>query len=178
MPAALDPQARLMAPPTAPRTARLIEPALQRELPLPAYAEAASKADRGKLLLIAGSRRLPGAALLAARAALRAGAGTVRLAAPAGLAAALGVALPELMVLPLPETPSGTVALAALTAVEAQYGAVQAAVVGPGLDEHDEAHELARRVVAGAPVPLVVGAGAPLARAPPPGVLARPPGPP
>jgi hydroxyethylthiazole kinase-like uncharacterized protein yjeF len=138
----------------------LIEPALQRELPLPAYSATASKADRGKLLLVAGSRRLPGAALLAARAALRTGAGTVRLAAPAGVALALGIAFPELMVLPLPETPAGTTALAALDTIEAQYGAVDAAVVGPGLDEHGETLELARRMVVGVPAPLVVDATA------------------
>jgi ADP-dependent NAD(P)H-hydrate dehydratase len=143
----------------------VITPAVLRTLPLPQYGAAASKAERGKLLVVAGSRSLPGPVLLAARAALRGGCGTVRAAVPASIATALGVALPELMVLPLAETPDGSLAGRALAAVEAQYGAVRAAVVGPGLDEHDETLDLAARVVAGASVPLVVDAAALVASA-------------
>ncbi len=152
--------------------ARVIAPAVLRALPLPAYGAAASKADRGKLLLVAGSRRLPGAALLAARAALRGGCGTVRAAVPAAVATALGVALPELMVLPLAETAAGALDGAALATIEAQDGAVQAAVLGPGLDEDRATAALASRLVAAAPVPLVVDAaalGAYAAGGPPPG---------
>jgi hydroxyethylthiazole kinase-like uncharacterized protein yjeF len=138
----------------------VLTPAVLRALPLPAYGAGASKADRGKLLVVAGSRRLPGAALLAARAALRGGCGTVRAAVPAGIATALGVALPELMVLPLPETAAGTLGRAALAALEAQFASVQAAVVGPGLDEHEETAAVVGHLVAAAPRPLVVDAAA------------------
>jgi NAD(P)H-hydrate repair Nnr-like enzyme with NAD(P)H-hydrate dehydratase domain len=86
-----------------------INDALLRTMPLREYSDDASKADYGKLLIIAGSRRLPGPALLGARAALRCGCGTVRVAAPESIAVQLGIALPELMVIPLPETDDGTV---------------------------------------------------------------------
>src|SRR5438067_13750566 len=76
-------------------------------MPLPAYDATASKADRGKLLIVAGSPGLPGAALLAALAALRVGCGTVRLAAPERIAVPPGIAQPELMVLPLPGADGG-----------------------------------------------------------------------
>lgn len=76
---------------------------LLRTMPLPQYDDDAHKATRGKLLVIAGSQRLPGPAILAARAALRAGCGTVRVAAPQSLAMAIGIAVPELMMIPLPE---------------------------------------------------------------------------
>jgi hydroxyethylthiazole kinase-like uncharacterized protein yjeF len=56
------------------------------------------------------------------------------------------------------ETGAGTLGLGALAALEAQYAAVQAAVVGPGLDEHGETAALAGRLVASAPIPLVVDA--------------------
>ena len=143
--------------------ARVITPELLAAMPLPDYGAAADKADRGKLLVIAGSRRLPGAAILVARAALRTGCGTVRVAAPASVAMPIGVALPELMVLPLPETPAGTIALEALDEIEAQYEACSAMVFGPGLDEHEATDELAWRIFQGAPLPLLVDAQALLA---------------
>jgi hydroxyethylthiazole kinase-like uncharacterized protein yjeF len=130
------------------------------ELPLPSYAPEASKADRGKLLIVAGSSRLPGAAILAARAALRVGCGTVRVAAPSSVATLIGVAVPELMVLPLAETAAGTASRAALDEVRAQYEACDAAVIGPGLGDHEETEALTRQVVAEAPLPLLVDAEA------------------
>lgn len=131
-----------------------------RSMPLPQYGEYSSKADYGKLLIIAGSARLPGAALLAARAALRSGCGTVRLAAPKSVALAIGIAMPELMVLPLPETETGTLALEALSFVEEQFAGCDAAVLGPGLDANDETDELIRKLIAKIPLPTVIDAQA------------------
>ena|SRR5688500_4191750 len=78
--------------------AQVIGPRLLRTMPLPAYDEAASKDERGKLLVVAGSEQLPGGAILPAKAALRVGCGTVRVSLPRSLAAAVGVAVPELMI--------------------------------------------------------------------------------
>ena len=47
------------------------------------------------MLVVAGSPEVPGAALLAATAALRVGAGKVQLAVPAAIALPLAVAIPE-----------------------------------------------------------------------------------
>src|SRR3954454_8937524 len=116
--------------------AKLIDRALLAEIPLPEHGREASKADRGKLLIVAGSRGLPGAAILAARAALRVGCGTVRVAAPRSVAVAVGVAVPELMVLPLPETVAGTLSEAALPFLEEQHEPCDAAAIGPGLGSH------------------------------------------
>jgi hydroxyethylthiazole kinase-like uncharacterized protein yjeF len=142
---------------------RVISPDLLRGMPLPDYATDADKTDRGKLLVVAGSRRLPGGAILAARAALRVGCGTVRVAAPESVAVQIGIALPELMVLPLPETDRGTIALEALELLREQEEPCSAAVIGPGLDAHDETDELARRFVAETRLPLLVDARALLA---------------
>ncbi len=133
---------------------------LLKTMPLPDYSEDADKADRGKLLIIAGSQRLPGAAILAARAALRVGCGTVRVAAPASVAIHIGVAVPELMVLPLPETPAGTLARGALPLLKEQYAACRATVIGPGLDEHPETAQMVREMIAKVPLPMVVDAHA------------------
>lgn len=143
--------------------ARVIGREVLAGLPLPEHGRAASKADRGKLLIVAGSVGLPGAAILAARAALRVGCGSVRVAAPRSVAVAIGAAVPELLVVPLPETDMGTAAEAALGLVEGQYGPCDAAVIGPGLGEHPATDGLAARVAAGSPLPMVVDAGALLA---------------
>jgi NAD(P)H-hydrate epimerase len=129
-----------------------------KTIPLPDYEEDADKADYGKLLLIAGSRRLPGAAILAARAALRTGCGSVRVAAPLGIATQIAIAVPELMVIPLPETANGTIARAALDQVREQYRPCDAAVIGPGLDNDPETDDFARRLSAECPLPSLIDA--------------------
>jgi hydroxyethylthiazole kinase-like uncharacterized protein yjeF len=139
---------------------QLIDHPFLKSIPLPDYSDEAHKADYGKLLIVAGSRRLPGPAILAARAALRTGCGTVRVAAPAGVAAGLGTLVPELMVIPLPETAAGTIGKEAWALLEEQFGLCDAAIVGPGLDVDDETNELARKVVKQCPLPLLVDAQA------------------
>jgi ADP-dependent NAD(P)H-hydrate dehydratase len=145
--------------------AALISPDLLRALPLPQYGAESDKKVRGKLLIVAGSARLPGAAVLACRAAFRVGVGNVRLATVARIATHVGIAIPELLVAPLPETSAGTIASAALPLLDQQYAACDAVVLGPGMDEHDETAQVARHVVATCPLPLVVDAHALLALA-------------
>ncbi len=128
--------------------------------PLPEWSEETHKADKGKLLLIGGSRRIPGAMILAARAALRAGCGSVRVAAPQSVALAIGIAVPELMVVPLPETKDGTVSGEAVDLIAAQAKVCDAIVLGPGLDDNSETDEFAREIIEAAPLPLLVDAQA------------------
>lgn len=127
-------------------------------MPLPTLGDEAdkmTKAERGKLLIIGGSNRLPGAAILTARAALRTGCGTVRVAAPRNVALAIGIAVPELMVLPLPENSK-----AALTMLEGQLKPCDAVVIGPGLDEEVESDALVREFLEICSLPAVVDAQA------------------
>jgi hydroxyethylthiazole kinase-like uncharacterized protein yjeF len=131
-----------------------------RSIPLRSWNSDASKADYGKLLIVGGSRRLAGAVLLSARAALRTGCGTVRVAVPESVAVPLMAACPELMIIPLPETPEGTIALSALQVLEAQWKPCDVAVIGPGLDEHEETSQMAREFVQNCPLPCVVDASA------------------
>lgn len=79
-------------PPSPPAEAELAD------LPLPRHDEEASKHDRGTVAVIAGSPSTPGAALLAGLAALRAGAGRLRIVTAPEVAIALGVAVPEALV--------------------------------------------------------------------------------
>ena len=128
--------------------------------PLPEWSDETHKADKGKLLLIGGSRRIPGAVILAARAALRAGCGSVRVAAPESVALHIGIAVPELMVIPLPETKAGTIAGEAIELIAAQSKVCDAIVLGPGLDSNSETDEFAREVIEAAPLPLLIDAQA------------------
>src|SRR5438067_9316244 len=81
--------------------------------PLPPIVDG-DKETKGRLLVIAGSRQVPGAALLAATAAMRAGAGKLRIATVASISSPLGLAMPEAMVLGMPEDDDGGFATSAV----------------------------------------------------------------
>ena len=74
--------------------------------PLPKI-EAGDKDSHGRILIIAGSRSVPGAALLAAHGAMRAGAGKLQIATTASVAPHLAIAMPEAMVLGFAEDDDG-----------------------------------------------------------------------
>ena len=110
-----------------------VTPALLRRWPLPGAGDEGDKQSRGVALIIGGASETPGALLLAGVAALRAGAGKLQLAGPAGSSAALGIALPEARVFPLPETSAGRLdRQAGQRAAEHSDGA-DAILVGPGM---------------------------------------------
>ncbi|MDM0023636.1 NAD(P)H-hydrate dehydratase [Variovorax saccharolyticus] len=118
-----------------PRARALTEAALRR-WPLPALGADADKESRGHVLVVAGSREIPGAALLAATAALRAGAGKLTIAAPEPVAAGLALAIPEARVIALAETRAGGFHASGCEALAPIAEGVSALVMGPGmLDE-------------------------------------------
>lgn len=120
-----------------------VTPTLLRDWPLPGGGS--GKDDRGSVLVIGGARMTPGAALLAGVAALRSGAGRLTLAVAESTAVHLAVALPEAGVLALPETESGSVkGAAAADVVASAVESADAILVGPGLDDKDEATALLR----------------------------------
>ncbi len=133
---------------------------LLRTCPLPDWSDETAKNNRGKLLIIGGSARIPGALILAARAALRTGCGTVRVAAPKSVALQIGVAVPELFIVPLPESEDGNIAKGTLKLLKAQFESCQAVVLGPGLDEDDDSDEIAREIIETCPLPMIVDAQA------------------
>lgn len=106
---------------------------LLRRWPLPPVAEDADKEDRGRVLVVAGSREIPGAALLAGIAALRAGAGKLVVATAQSVAQPLALALPEARVIALPETDRGALAPEAVGLLADTARSTQAALLGPGL---------------------------------------------
>lgn len=98
--------------------------------PLPPHAH---KGQRGRVLVVAGSLGLTGAAALSSRAALRAGAGVVTLGIAAGLNAVMEVKLTEVMTLPLPDEEGRHCSRVAAEAVLAEAGRYDVLALGPGL---------------------------------------------
>ncbi|ODS59480.1 MAG: hypothetical protein ABS36_00655 [Acidobacteria bacterium SCN 69-37] len=126
---------------------------------IPPVREADShKGTYGRVLVVAGSVGRTGAAILAARAALRSGAGLVTVAVPASCLAIVAAGGPEYMTLPLPETAQGTVAAGALADVLATRADVMA--VGPGLGGGADVTAFVQGLVARSGVPLVLDADA------------------
>lgn len=91
------------------------------------------KEDKGRILIIGGSRDVPGAALLAATAAMRTGAGQLAIATVESAAQHLAIAMPEAMVAGLPEVRGGGFATAAMGNLKALAGKADAVVAGPGV---------------------------------------------
>lgn len=134
----------------------VVTPEMLRDWPSPG--PGSGKRSRGQVLVVGGSRRTPGAVLLAGTAALRAGAGKVRLATVATAAPALAVAVPESGVYVLPETDGGELASTAAGTVIEQVEAAHAAVVGSGMGDVRAAVELLAESLPEVDTPLVVDA--------------------
>ena len=116
---------------------------------VPPRPPASHKGSYGRVLVVAGSTGMTGAAALASEAALRAGAGLVTLATPKHLNPILEGLLPEVMTLPLPETEAGSLAVSATSAIlEFAEKTKSVLAIGPGLSQHSETvslvHELIR----------------------------------
>ena len=126
----------------APR-AVVVTAALLRRLPLPKPDDDASKDERGRVLVVGGSAQVAGAVRLAGEAALRSGAGKLQLATVASAAAALGMAVPESLVVALPQTRSGEISGSRAPALLAEHASgVDAMLVGPGMQSARAAHAL------------------------------------
>lgn len=133
-----------------------VTPALLRRMPLPQPRGDADKEARGRALVVGSSLCSPGAAVLSGLAALRSGAGKVRVAMPRSLAAAMLIAMPEAGVLALPETRRGDPARASGGPIAAALAGTDAALIGPGLTDERAAHALVRAVLARAAGPQFV----------------------
>ena len=110
-----------------------VDDALLRAWPLPEPDHQGDKESRGRVLVVAGSREMPGAAVLAGLAALRAGAGKLVVATPLPAAPAVAAALPEARVIALPESSAGGPLAEGLSLLQAGAGTTAAVVAGPGM---------------------------------------------
>ncbi|MEP7059576.1 MAG: NAD(P)H-hydrate dehydratase [Actinomycetota bacterium] len=116
------------------------------------------KRASGHVMVVAGSRDMTGAAVLAASAASRMGAGSVTVAAPESIVPVIQSRLREAVFLPLPETAAGSVVQHALEPVLDGLGRADALVLGPGMSTQVQTAGFVRDLVAASPVPLVLDA--------------------
>ena len=126
---------------------------------LPSRPRHSHKGTYGRVFVVAGSTGMTGAAALTSEAALRIGAGLVTLGAPKSLNSILEVKLTEVMTLPLPETPEGSLVLEAksqiLDFVERTSSVL---AIGPGLSQHPQTVELIHSLVRENNTPTVIDA--------------------
>ena len=115
---------------------------------VPPRPPASHKGTYGRVLVVAGSTGMTGAAALSSEAALRAGAGLVTLATPKHLNPILEGLLPEVMTLPLPETDAGSLSVSATSAIlEFAEKTKSVLAIGPGLSQHPDTVRLVDQLV-------------------------------
>jgi len=129
------------------------------------------KYTAGKVYIIAGSRGFTGAALLSATAALRSGAGLVKLALPESLGIIAETLSLETIVEYLPETASQSLASEALSAIESGCEWADSVVLGPGIGRDPDTQSLVLKLIQNIKKPLIIDADALFALAKHPQVL-------
>lgn len=100
---------------------------------LPVRPEDGNKGTFGRALIVAGSAGMSGAAVLAGRAAVRAGAGLVTVAVPHLIQPIVAGLLPEALTFGLSDTGDGRLGPGALPGLEGRLPGFDAAAAGPGL---------------------------------------------
>jgi ADP-dependent NAD(P)H-hydrate dehydratase len=160
------------------------------ELPrLAPRAADSNKGNFGRVLIVAGSRGMTGAAILCGRAALRGGAGLVKVAVPSEVLPIVAAGNPCYTTVPLTQDTAGRLDFATVGELFALEQAHDVVAAGPGLGQSPELSRLMVELVGKATRPLVVDAdglnafvgqtaklhtaGAPLVLTPHPGEFAR-----
>lgn len=125
---------------------------------LPTRARATSKFDYGRVLVIAGSRPMRGAAALASHAAISAGAGIVDLITPV----LHPLTAREVMTFVAPATSDGTIAKEARALLEEKLQRATVVAIGPGIGTNAETLALLTDIVNALDpaIPVVIDADA------------------
>ena len=110
-----------------------LDDAALRAWPLPRPSHDDDKEARGRVLVIAGSAEMPGAAVLAGEAALRAGAGKLVVGTAASIAPWVAQQLPEARVVALPEDDDGGLRADGLELIDKTLARTAAVLAGPGM---------------------------------------------
>ena len=131
-----------------PARPRDIDTALLRAWPLPMPSDDSDKEGRGHVLVLGGSREMPGAVILAATAALRAGAGKLTIATGNSIAQLVALAMPESRVLGLAENDRGGFMVDAVAALDPLADKVSAILIGPGMQDEEATAQLVHALLA------------------------------
>ena len=126
---------------------------------LPTRPGDAYKGNCGRVVLIAGSTGMTGAAALASTSTLRAGAGMAILGIPRTLNDIMEIKFTEVMTRPLPDVrKKGVLALRGLGEINELLQWADCLALGPGLGQHFETIELVRRILKRTSLPTLVDA--------------------
>lgn len=125
---------------------------------LPERPSNANKGTFGKALIIAGSRRMPGAAVIATNGALNAGAGLVQLAFPDECIVSVMTKLTECVFLPMATAENGEFLADDLSELISALDKCSAAAIGCGLGTGNNSEETVLSVIRSAKSPLVIDA--------------------
>jgi len=142
--------------PPSPPEPTLVTSEVLRDWPLPE--PTGDKNARGAILVIGGSTQTLGAVLLAGEAAMRAGAGKLQVATVSSLAGFAAAALPEALVLGLPETNSGAISADAAEAVRDLAVGADAVLIGPGMQDKEETQAFGEQLLPHLRGPLALDA--------------------
>lgn len=114
----------------------------------------------GRVLVIAGSKGMSGAAALAAEAVLRSGAGVATLAVPESLQPVMAMKLTEVMTAGMPEAAPGVLGEAGLEDLLELAEKHDVVLIGPGLGRHEETIRLVQKFLAACKKQVIVDADA------------------
>jgi len=120
----------------------------------------ANKGTFGRVLIVAGSRGMSGAAVLCATGALRGGAGLVRLAVPEGIWTIVAAANPCYTTAPLPQDDHGRLSAVALPQLLDLVRSNSVAALGPGLGQSVPLGDMIVALLEQTATPLVLDADA------------------
>ncbi len=134
-------------------------PEIITQLPvLPRRSADSNKVTFGRVLVVAGSRGMSGAAVLCASAALRGGAGLVRLAVPEGILPIVAAANSCYLTAPLPQDEHGQLADRAESELVNLAKSNDVVTMGPGLGQSEAITALVSTLLANVSVPVVLDA--------------------
>ena len=132
------------ATPASPTT---VDNAFLRNWALPVTPSDGDKEVRGHVLVLGGSAEMPGAVILAATAALRAGAGKLTIATGASVAKLVALAIPEARVIALRENKDGGFTRDATAELHPLADRVDAILIGPGMQDETATAALVRAML-------------------------------
>lgn len=116
------------------------------------------KGNFGHLLIVAGSYRMPGAAVLAANAAVNTGAGLVTVAFPKSAYSAISSKLTEPLLLPLDDNKNGRLAKTAIGELLKASESANAILIGCGLGADDETEFIVKELIKSVKCPIIIDA--------------------
>ena len=142
-------------------TVRILDGHWLRDHPIPAPERGTDKNGRGRVMVVGGCALVPGGIQLTAEAALRAGAGKVQIATIASAALPIGIAMPEVAVITLPEGDDGEIG-ASLGRLRERLARNDALIVGPAMSCQEAAGRIVDAILEdeSTQAPLIIDAAA------------------